>query len=105
MMSTPIRVDLVGAHARFGWAQHSHIPALQALPNFSLAAVATRNEDSAREAARVFCARASYGNFRQLVESDDVDLVVVSVKVPSHLEVVQAVFGAGKHVLCEWVLA
>jgi predicted dehydrogenase len=80
MMSTPIRVGLVGA--RFGWAQHSHIPALRALPNFSLAAVATRNEDSAREAARVFGARASYGNFRQLVESDDVDLVVVSVKVP-----------------------
>jgi len=104
MASTPIRVGLVGAHARFGWAQHSHIPALQALPDFSLAAVATRNEDSAREAAKVFGARASYGNFRQLVQSDDVDLVVVCVKVPSHLEVIQAAVGAGKHVLCEWPL-
>ena len=43
MASTPIRVGLVGAHARFGWARHSHIPALQALPDFTLAAVATRN--------------------------------------------------------------
>jgi predicted dehydrogenase len=104
MASTPIRVGLVGAHARFGWARHSHIPALQALPNFTLAGVATRNEDSAREAAEIFGARASFGHFRQLVQSDDVDLVVVCVKVPSHLEVVEAAVAAGKHVLCEWAL-
>jgi predicted dehydrogenase len=104
MVSTPIRVGLVGANARFGWAKDSHIPALQALPNFTLAAVSTRNEDSAREAAKVFGARASFGNFRQLVQSAYVDLVVVSVKVPAHLEVVEAALAAGKHVLCEWAL-
>ena len=101
---SPIRVGLVGANARFGWAKDSHIPALRALPNFTLAAVATRKEDSAREAAEVFGARASFGNFHQLVESNDVDLVVVSVQLPSHLEVVEAALVAGKHVLCEWAL-
>ena len=104
MVSTPIRVGLVGANAHSGWAKDSHIPALQALPVFTLAAVATRNEESAREAAKVFGAKASFGNFRQLVQSDDVDLVVVSVKVPTHLEVVEAALAAGKHVLCEWTL-
>jgi predicted dehydrogenase len=104
MVSTSLRVGVVGANARFGWAKHSHIPALQALPNITLAAVATRNEDSAREAAGVFGARASFGNFRQLVQSDDVDLVVVSLKIPAHLEVVEAALAAGKHVLCEWAL-
>jgi predicted dehydrogenase len=104
MVSTPIRVGVVGANVRFGWARNSHIPALQALSDFTLAAVATRNEDSAREASKAFGARAGFGNFRQLVQSDDVDLVVVSLKIPSHLEVVEAALAAGKHVLCEWAL-
>ena len=104
MVSTPIRVGMVGANARFGWAKDSHIPALQALPDFALAAVATRNDESAREAARIFGARASFGNFRRLTESDDVDLVVVSVQLPAHLEVVEAALAARKHVLCEWAL-
>jgi predicted dehydrogenase len=104
MVSTPIRVGLVGANAHFGWAKDSHIPALQALPDFALAAVATRNYESAREAARVFGAQASFSNFRHLIQSDDVDLVVVSVQLPAHLEVVEAALAARKHVLCEWAL-
>ena len=104
MVSTPIRVGVVGANARSGWAKDSHIPALRALPNFTLAAIATRNEDSAREAAKAFGAGASFSNFRKLVQSDDVDLVVVSVKIPGHLEVVEAALAAGKHGLCEWAL-
>ena len=67
MVSTPTRVGVVGANARFGSAKDSHIPALRALLNFPLAAVATRNEDRAREAAKAFGARASFGNTTQTV--------------------------------------
>jgi predicted dehydrogenase len=34
-----------------------------------------------------------------------VDLVVITVKVPFHLELAEAALGAGKHVLVEWPLA
>jgi predicted dehydrogenase len=39
-----------------------------------------------------------------LVNSPDVDLVVVTVKVPQHKELVTEAINAGKHVFCEWPL-
>jgi predicted dehydrogenase len=104
MTYDPIRVGLVGASARGGWAKDSHIRALKALSDFELAAVATRNAESAREAAQAFGAKASFGDYRDLVVSDSIDLVVVSIKVPDHLAVVEAALAAGKHVLSEWAL-
>jgi predicted dehydrogenase len=49
-----IRVGIVGANAKSGWARFSHIAAINGLPGLRLAAVATRNEQSAREAAEAF---------------------------------------------------
>jgi predicted dehydrogenase len=40
-------------------------------------------------------------DYRQLVEADDVDLVLVLTSTPSHVEVTKAALSAGKHVLCE----
>jgi predicted dehydrogenase len=34
-----------------------------------------------------------------------VDVVVITVKVPAHAQLVQAALAAGKHVYCEWPLA
>jgi predicted dehydrogenase len=49
-----IRVGIVGANAKSSWAKASHVPAINGLPGLKLAAVATRNEQSAREAAQAF---------------------------------------------------
>jgi predicted dehydrogenase len=46
-----IRVGIVGANSTASWAMASHIPAIQSLRGVKLAAVATRHEQSAREAA------------------------------------------------------
>ena len=45
-MVEPIRVGVVGANPRRGWALGSHLPPLQALTGFELVAVATRHEDT-----------------------------------------------------------
>ena len=103
-MAPQLRVGLVGVNAGRSWAKISHIPALRALPEFRIAAVATRKMTTATEAAEAFGALEAYDDFRALARSDQVDVVSVSVRVPFHLEVVTAALEARKHVICEWPL-
>ena len=63
MPEKQLRVGIVGAHAKSRWAQLSHVPAVQGLPDVKLAVVATRNEQSAREAVR----RAAESGQRQKI--------------------------------------
>jgi predicted dehydrogenase len=59
MTQRTIRVGIVGADNKTGWARVSHIPAISSLPGVKLAAVSTRTEQRAREAARPNEASAS----------------------------------------------
>lgn len=99
-----IRIGIVGATPEGGWAASAHVPALQGLPAYDLTAVSTTREESAQEAARRFGAPHAFTDARRLAEHPEVDLVVITVKVPFHLELAQAALAAGKHVYCEWPL-
>ena len=55
MTKKQIHVGIVGANAKSSWAKVSHVPAINDLQGLRLAAVATRNEQSAREAAKALC--------------------------------------------------
>jgi predicted dehydrogenase len=101
----PIRVGLVGASPDRGWAATAHIPALKALPQFELAAVATTKQESADAVARKHGIPHAFADWRGMVEHPDIDLVIVTVKVASHRDPVLAALAAGKHVFCEWPLA
>ncbi|MFE6778638.1 Gfo/Idh/MocA family protein [Streptomyces sp. NPDC057702] len=100
-----IRVGVIGASPDRGWAARAHVPALLALPAYDITAVGTSRPESARAAAREFGAAHAFTDARRLAEHPDVDLVVVTVKVPAHAELVGAALAAGKHVYCEWPLA
>jgi predicted dehydrogenase len=102
--SDKIRVGIVGASARRGFASISHIPALQALPQFEIVAVCTTQRETAEAAAQRYGARLAFADARQMAAHPDVDLVTVSVKVPDHYAPVMAAIDAGKHVYCEWPL-
>jgi predicted dehydrogenase len=102
--SHQIRVGIVGASPVRSWAALAHIPALQQLPAYRLAALSTTNMKSARAAGEAFGVRHVYDNHDELIADPDVDLVVVAVKVPHHLQIVSAALEAGKHVYCEWPL-
>jgi predicted dehydrogenase len=104
-MSEKIRVGVVGANPDRSWAARAHVPALRALPEYELTAVATSRRETAEAAAAAFGAAHAFGDARALAESPDVDLVVVTVRVPAHFELVGAALSAGKHVHCEWPLA
>jgi predicted dehydrogenase len=79
----------------------SHVPAINALPGLRLAAVATRNERSAREAAEAFGADRWFSDPFAMIADDRIDVVTVAVKVPAHRELVLAALEAGKAVYCE----
>ncbi|WP_109482715.1 Gfo/Idh/MocA family oxidoreductase [Paraburkholderia sp. C35] len=99
-----IGVGVIGASPlRPGWAVLSHLPAIAALRAYALRAVATSSEDSARAAAEAFKV-PSFSDPHALIEREDVDLVVVTVKVPQHHQLVAVALSAGKMVMCEWPL-
>jgi len=103
-MNETIRVGVVGASPDRGWAPRSHLPAIAALPGFSLTAVATTRPDSAEEAARRFGAAYAFTDAAELAAHPDVDLVAVCVKAPDHDAVVRTALTAHKHLYCEWPL-
>src|SRR4029453_1544899 len=101
MTQKEIRVVIVGANAENSWAKVSHVPAIKGIPGLRLAAVATRNERSAGEAAQAFGAERWFSDPFAMVQNDQIDLVTIAVKVPSHRELVLAALEAGKAVFCE----
>ncbi len=95
------RVGIIGADTAASWAGASHIPALQSHPLATLAAVATRQEASARAAAQAFGAERWYADPYDLIRDETIDIVTIAVKVPAHRELVLAALAAGKAVYCE----
>jgi predicted dehydrogenase len=104
-MGDRIGVGIVGASPDRGWAARAHIPAVQASTSFTLTAVATTRVESAQAARDRFGARHAFTDAVSLAQHPDVDLVVVTVKVPAHAGLVMAALDAGKNVYCEWPLA
>ncbi|MGW8767634.1 Gfo/Idh/MocA family protein [Streptomyces sp. NPDC055815] len=70
-----------------------------------LAAVAGRDADAVRAAARRHGWAAAETDWRALIARDDVQLVDVCTPGDSHAEIAVAALEAGKHVLCEKPLA
>jgi predicted dehydrogenase len=99
-----IGVGIVGLSATRGWAATAHLPALRATPGFDVVAFSASTPESALAAAKAHGIGLAFSDHRALVQHDEVDLVVVTVRVPAHLELVTASIEAGKPVLCEWPL-
>jgi predicted dehydrogenase len=100
-----IRVGIIGANPNRGWAAQAHIPALKSLSDdFEIAALSTSRRESADAASKFFGVPLAFDNHRDLVNSPEVDVVAVTVKVPYHLELATAALGADKAVYCEWPL-
>jgi len=100
-----IRVGFAGVQPGRSWAAVAHIPALRALEqDFEISAVANTTLASAEAAARECAIPRAFGSVDEMVASDAVDLLAVTVKVPHHFDIVSKAIAAGKHVLCEWPL-
>ncbi|MEV7681334.1 Gfo/Idh/MocA family oxidoreductase [Streptomyces sp. NPDC088341] len=100
----PIGVGIIGLGAQGSWAERSHLPALRAVPGYELRALSTSSKQSAERSGQKHGVSRAFGTAAELVACDEVDLVVVAVKVPHHRELVRTALSAGKSVLCEWPL-
>jgi len=104
-MKNPIRVGFIGLNPDSHWAATAHLPALRSLTDkFTIAGVANSTPESARRTARELGLPYAFDSAGELANSPEIDLVVVTVKVPHHLALVTSALEAGKHVYCEWPL-
>jgi len=104
VLGKKIGIGIVGASSEHGWAGIAHIPALKTLGQFEIRSVSTTRRKSAETTAKSLGIGLAYDNHRDLIQRPEVDLVVVSVKVPDHYAVVSDAIAAGKMVYCEWPL-
>src|SRR5688572_24183647 len=103
---TKIRVGIIGLNAQRGWAHDAHVPALKALTSdYAVTALSALRPESARASAAAYGIPHAFTDPAALAQHPDVDLVVITVKVPEHDRLVRAALSAGKHVYCEWPLA
>jgi predicted dehydrogenase len=98
MSASVIRVGVVGAG---GNTRLRHIPGLQAIPGVEVVSVANRTRESSEQAARQFGIPKVYDTWRDLVEADDTDAIVIGTWPYMHSTVSIAALEAGKHVMCE----
>ncbi|WP_319519073.1 Gfo/Idh/MocA family oxidoreductase [uncultured Martelella sp.] len=105
MANTPIRVGFIGLNPDSNWASTAHIPALKSLGDrFEVVGVANSSPESGRRTAEALGLKHAFDTPADLAASPEIDLVVVTVKVPYHFELVSLALNAGKHVYCEWPL-
>lgn len=77
------------------------IPAIRKSKRGRLAAVASRSPHSAAAYARRWAIPHAFGSYQEMLESDAVDAVYISLPNHLHAEWSIRALAAGKHVLCE----
>jgi predicted dehydrogenase len=102
MQRSRIRLGIVGCGRV---AEERHLPALRALPQFEVAAVADVDGTRADRMAPMFGAKARFCDYRDMLRIPEIDAVAVLTPTGSHAEIGAAALEAGKHVFMEKPLA
>ena len=86
-----------------GIAQTRHLPILTTLTD--VVALAARDHDRLERTARQYNIEHRYSNYRELLESGEVDAVAICTPADSHVEIALAALDRGIHVFIEKPLA
>mgnify|MGYP001210697470 FL=1 len=92
-----VRVGIIGS----GFIANIHAMSLREAHNAELVAVASKTPGKAAAFAKERGIPDAYEDYRQLLERNDIDAVIVGVPNYLHEEVVVAAAQAGKHIMCE----
>lgn len=97
-----VKIGIVG----LGWvAQVVHLPILSKLGEAEIVAVCDRDKSRGRLVAEKFGIKSLYTDVTQMLESEQMDAVIVSTSTDSHKDVAIAALKAGKDVLVEKPIA
>ena len=96
--AAPIRIGMISwahVHAEF------RARAISEIPGARIVAIADENAERGRSAAARWDVDSFTTDWRELVERDDIDVVMVHSENDQHADQVVAAAAAGKHVFCE----
>jgi predicted dehydrogenase len=93
-----VRVGLVGAG---GVVQRAQLPNFRRIPGCEVVAVANRSLASSQRVAEAFNIPTAYANWRELLEDESVDAIMIGTPPYMHSTVTLEALEAGKHVLCQ----
>lgn len=96
-----IGIGIVGA----GFARTTQIPAFKDCIGARVVSIASKHRENAERVAEEFKIRHVANDWRELIASDDVDLISVVTPPATHKEITLAAIAHGKHVLCEKPMA
>ncbi|KAH8919199.1 NAD(P)-binding protein [Atractiella rhizophila] len=102
-----IRVGFVGLSAGGGWGSQAHLPYLQKSTKYAIRGLLNSTPESAKAAIQAFSLPTDakiYSSPQELADDPDIDLVVISVNVAQHYELVLPSLKNGKKAFVEWPL-
>ena len=97
----PLRWGIIGG----GEISRQFVLSSRACPGATMSAVASRSLETAKSFADSYGVGSAYGNIEDMLASDDVDIVYVGTPDEMHKQHSLLAIEAGKHVLCEKILA
>ena len=110
MANQKIQLGMIGLSAnQQAWATLTHVAPLKGEPlnkYYDITAMANSSSESAKAAAKAFdiSEKKAYSSPEDIASDKDVDMVVVSVKVPLHHQLTMPALRAKKDVFVEWPL-
>lgn len=109
-----IRIGFIGlgtsvdALSPGAWGSLAHLPSILASPRYRITAICNSSVSSAQASIdfhKLSSETKAYGSPRDLASDPDVDLIVCSVRLSKHYDLVKPALLAGKDVFVEWSLA
>ena len=101
-MSKSVRFGVIGAGMI---ANNIHLPSLKSHPQATLTAICSRTLEHAAQAAKRFEIPHVFTDYRQMLETAELDAVVIATPDDLHYPMAMDALDAGLHVLCEKPLA
>jgi len=92
-----IRIGIVGV----GFGQHVHVPAFRSQPHYEVRAICASNQQRAMEVANRLSIPNAFGNWRELVEDDEIDAISIATPPALQGEIAMAALENRKSVFCE----
>jgi len=90
------------------WGAIAHLPSLRASPHYEIVALCNSTIESAQSSIdfhKLGPNVKAYGSPEDIANDTDVDLILCSVVITKHYELIKPALLAGKNVFVEWPLA